>query len=101
MLERVVDLDTGRYSELGACILYVMRLAVQIESYIRYLVETNRYQNDPNNNHKVNGAFEHAYVRGLQCDQAALAEAEQHQINLRTFLETRVFKVIARWTQRA
>ena len=79
MLERVIDLDTGRYSELGSCVLYVMRLAVRIESYIHFLVESNRYQNDPGNNHKVNGAFEHAYVRGLQCDQAALAEAEQYQ----------------------
>ena len=31
-------MDTGRYSELGGSILYVVRLAVRVEGYLKFLV---------------------------------------------------------------
>jgi hypothetical protein len=39
----VVEMDTGRYSELAETILFVIRLAIRIEGYFLYLVENKFY----------------------------------------------------------
>ena len=43
MLERVVDMDAGKYSELGESILYVTRLAIRVEGYLLFLMRNKKF----------------------------------------------------------
>ncbi len=106
MLEKVLEMDTGKYSELSESILFVVRLVVRLESYIIFLV-TNRAFHQSNRNApegvrtKYNGAYFESEVRGLECDDATLEEAMACQRQLRTILHDKVFKMIARWINKA
>ena len=97
MLERVVEMDTGRCSELGSSILYVVRLAVRVEGYIGFLVKNCQFHSKTQADHQLSGAFTEAHVRGLESTHEIFAAAIEHQKTIRAFLEDRVFKIIARW----
>ena len=102
MLEKVIDMDTGRYSELSASILYVVRLAVRVEGFLLFLVKNRKFQleqkqQQENGSVQLCGAYQKADVRGLECDEETLQEALQCQKNLRNFLDNKVFVIIARW----
>jgi hypothetical protein len=103
MLERVVDMDAGRYSELGESILYVTRLAIRVEGYLLLLVRNKRFhskQKDSDTN-IYNGAYQEAEVRGLRCGEDVIKEALDCQQKIRNLLEDKMFKVIARWIKKS
>jgi hypothetical protein len=80
MLERVVEMDTGKYSELGSSILYVVRLAVRVEGYILFLMKNRQHLTDPAEDSSLNGAYERAFVRGLKCSDEVMKDALDHQV---------------------
>ena len=100
MLKQVIEMDTGVYSELSDCILYVVRLAVRVEAYLLFLVQNFEYQKNINSS-AVNGAYAEAQVRGLNCDENTIIEARNCQKTVRHLLEDKLFKIIARWTKRS
>ena len=103
MLEKAIDMDSGRYSELSESILYVTRLAIRVEGYLLFLVRNKQFhsnQRDTARSSSYNGAYQEAYVRGLQCNDDVIDSALRCQRAIRSLLEDRVFKIIARWTKR-
>ena len=105
MLEKVIDMDTGRYSELSASILYVVRLAVRVEGFLLFLVKNRNFQlaqkDTADGPMQLNGAYQKADVRGLECNEETLQEALTCQKNLRSFLDSKVFIIIARWINKS
>jgi hypothetical protein len=98
MLEKVIDMDTGRYSELSASILYVTRLAVRVEGYLKFLVRNRSFRLKQKENPSLyNGAYQEATVRGLQCREETIQDALACQKTLRCILDEKVFVIIARW----
>lgn len=88
-LERMLDLmlehDTGRFSEASSpTILYVVRLVVQVESFVLFLQDQERARE----------------LRGLACSPAHLAFLSDSQVRLRTKLNTVVFPMLERWYAR-
>lgn len=105
MLEKSLEMDSGKYSELGQAILFIVRLAIRVEGYLLFLVKSNQFHKDQRNNIgnvlKYHGAYTQALVRGLdECDDV-LGEALVCQKNIRNMLEDRVFKIIARWIKKS
>jgi hypothetical protein len=96
-------MDSGRYSELGESILYVTRLAIRVEGYLLLLVRNKRFhskQKDSETN-IYNGAYQEAEVRGLRCGEDVIKEALDCQQKIRSLLEEKIFKVIARWIKKS
>ena len=98
MLERVIDMDTGKYSILSESILYVVRLVVKIEGYILFLAKNREARKASS---KYYGSDWESNVRGLECDDEAMQVAFDHQKKLRSLLQDQVFKIIARWIKKA
>jgi hypothetical protein len=46
MLEKSLEMDSGKYSELGQAILYIVRLAIRVEGYLLFLVKSNQFHKD-------------------------------------------------------
>lgn len=101
MLERVLDMDTGKYSALSESILYILRLVIRVESYILFLWKTRAVKKEPANASKYYGGDYEADVRGLQCSDAIMGEALAAQKRLRSLLDDQVFKILARWIKNA
>jgi hypothetical protein len=104
MLERVIEMDTGKYSELGEAILYVVRMAVRVEGYLMFLVRNRAFhkqRQSEGDQGKLNGAYQNAQVRGLSCDDKVVSDAMECQQQIRTLLDEKVFKIIARWIVKA
>jgi hypothetical protein len=103
MLEKVVDMDTGKYSELGESILYVTRLAIRVEGYLLFLIRNKKFHSMQKNadTNIFNGAYVEADVRGLRCGQDVIDEALECQKRIRALLEEKMFKIIARWIKRS
>ena len=106
MLEKVIDMDTGKYSGVSEAILYVVRLCIRVEAHA-LPTQNHMFHEDQaarNTADKTglgimvyNGSDTQATVRGLHCSRTVLADALVCQKNLRTLLDDRVFKIIARW----
>ena len=107
MLSRVVDMDTGKYSELSDSILYVARLAVRIEGYLLFVVKNNEYHKGvkaavaDSSDGTTYGAYTASAVRGIACTSASAEEALKCQMKLRDILHTKVFPILAKWTIKA
>lgn len=114
MLDKVTDMDTGKFSDLSESILYVLRLAVRVEGYLVFLIKNysfHQQQDHFQDGHEekketstkpiLNGAYQEAQVRGLNSDDDVISEAKQCQQVLRNMLETKMFKIVARWIVRA
>ena len=103
MLERVVDMDSGKYSELGESILYVTRLAIRVEGYLLFLIRNKRFHSlqKESETNMFNGAYVKADVRGLRCGEVIISEALDCQRKIRVLLEEKMFKIIARWIKRS
>jgi len=85
MLDLMLEHDTGRYSESSSpTILYVVRLVVQVESFILFLQDQERARE----------------LRGLACSPAHLAFLGDSQVRLRTKLNTVVFPMLEKWHSR-
>jgi hypothetical protein len=96
MLEKVLDMDTGKYSTLSESILYVIRLVVRVEGFILFLGRHRKHKSF-SNGFRYFGAAEESSVRGLDCSEDAMQAALSAQQNLRNLLNTQVFKMIARY----
>ena len=103
MLERVVDMDSGKYSELGESILYVTRLAIRVEGYLLFLVRNKKFHNTQkfSDANIYNGAYVESNVRGLNCGDDVIEEASSCQKKIRILLEDKMFKIIARWIKKS
>ena len=104
MLEKSADMDTGKYSDISESVLYVLRLAVRIEGYMLFLEKNYDYHNsieEHKNGDKLSGAYEYAYVRGLQCSSQTIELVRSCQKSLRSMIDTKMFGIIARWIVRA
>ena len=99
MLEKVIEMDTGKFSQVSESILYVTRLAVRIEGYLMFLNRNFQFHTEQGNSEKghLNGAYQEASVRGLDCPVTILNDALKAQKSLRELLDGRVFKLLARW----
>ena len=99
MVERVIDMDSGKYSELGESILYVTRLAIRVEGYLIFLIRNKKFHamQKLSKSKIYNGAYIEADVRGLKCSDEIIEEAYVCQSKIRQLLEDKMFKVIARW----
>lgn len=85
MLELILDHDTGRYSETSSpVILYIIRLAVQLESFIIFLLDQEKARE----------------IRGLACSEASLQELAEGRQRLYNKLQNVVFPVLERWYNR-
>ena len=75
------------------------RLAVRIEGYLLFLNRNFDFHTQQGNSEKghLNGAYQEATVRGLDCPLSVLSEALTAQKRLRELIDGRVFKLIARW----
>ena len=103
MLEKVLDMDAGRYSEVSEAILYVARLAIRVEGYLLFLVQNRKFHSEKSADAAAspyNGAYEEAAVRGLKCRDDVVSRALRCQQDIRALLEDKMFKIIARWTTR-
>jgi hypothetical protein len=101
MLLKVIEMDTGKYSESSDAILYVVRLAVRVEGYLLFLVNNRKYHETSKTSTNAYGSYYEAFVRGLQCNQATIDEALASQKSLRDLLNNKVFRIIARWIRAA
>jgi len=107
MLEKVLDMDAGRYSEVSEAILYVTRLAIRVEGYLLFLVQNRKFHSNKSADADADadaspytGAYHEALVRGLKCSDDVVSRALRCQEDIRALLEDKVLKVIARWTAR-
>ena len=77
MLERVIDMDSGKYSELGESILYVTRLAIRVEGYLLFLIRNKKFHTRQisSDSRLYNGSYTEADVRGLRCGEDVIQEA--------------------------
>lgn len=105
MLEKVLEMDTGKYSELSESILYIMRMAIRVEGYLLFLFKNHEYNNKIRSGEvsasSYQGAYQEAQVRGLKIDDAFLKEAIPCQQALREVLDKKAFKMLARWIKYA
>ncbi|CAM9179352.1 unnamed protein product, partial [Ectocarpus fasciculatus] len=97
MLETVLEMDTGKYSELSECILYVIRLAVRIEGYLLFLMKNDAFKKGAKEDDRFMGAYQEAQVRGVDFKDEILAEAVECQASLRVVMDTKAFRMLARW----
>ena len=108
MLDRVADMDSGRYGATSESILYVLRLALRVEGYLLFLVKNHNFNKkkalDASKSERgewFSGAYTEAYVRGLQCSDHIIGEALACQKNIRDLIESKIFRIVARWIKRA
>ena len=99
MLLKVLEMDTGRYTKVSEAILYVVRLCVRVEGFLLYLIK-NKAFHATRAEDALNGAYQEAYVRGLEATDDMIAEAVVYQSKIRALLDGRVLKVLARWIKR-
>lgn len=100
MLLKVIEMDTGRYTRVSESILYIVRLCIRIESFLIFLVKNKEYHSSRDAD-AFNGAYNEAYVRGLQISDELLNEAIKYKTMIRGVLEGKVMKILARWIKRA
>lgn len=99
MLEVAVDKDTGRPGAANeGLILYIVRLAVRVESFLHFLV-----QHSKNDGYLERaGANWEAKVRGLPVKgDSRCADLEKMHMELRDLLEGRVFRMLLEWARLA
>ena len=102
MLDRILEMDTGKYSNISEAILYCVRLAIRIEGYLVYITKNVDFHFDQNKDeNQLNGAYHEASVRGLDCSRQVLNDTKEAQKELRNILDDRVFKMLARWIRYA
>jgi hypothetical protein len=77
-----------------------MRMAVRVEGYLLFLVR-NRNFHFSKGDDWFNGSYHEAEVRGLECDDATLVDALKCQKQIRDLLENKVFRIVARWINKA
>ena len=98
MLEKVLEMDTGRYSEISESILYVIRLSIRLEGYILFLLKNKAFATALGaGTKKCQGAYQEAEVRGLAYGVDVENEAIQCQKIMREILDNKAFKMLARW----
>jgi hypothetical protein len=100
MLERVLDMDTGKYSMLSDAILYVIRLVVRVEGFILFLGKHLQYKST-STGFKYYGADSESEIRGLTCSEDTMKSMLETQKYLRNILNDQAFKMIARWIRKA
>lgn len=99
LLDIALDLDTGKYSPgTSRLILYIVRVVVRVEAYMRYLIQHHQWDNSPN---KINSVCAQSYTRGLQAEGGVVAELEMLSFELRGKLHQHVFPMIERWSLQA
>lgn len=106
MLEKVIEMDTGKYSEISEAILYVIRLAVRVEGFIYFLTRNRQFHKKKDTtlskSGRYNGAYTESEVRGFQdCDDQTEMEAVACQLEIRNILNDKIFKILARWITKA
>lgn len=102
ILERVIDMDTGKYSAISESILYTIRMVVRVEGFILFLGRNREYKKSMETNpNKYYGSNFEADVRGLQCSEEAMATALKCQKELRQVLNDQVFRLLARWIKKS
>ena len=103
MLEQVVDMDSGKYSESSETILYVLRLAVRIEGYVKFLVKNDAFHKTSrmSSGGGTTGAYYESMVRGLEADDDLVKEAKSCVSELNSVLTTKMLKIIIRWIKKA
>jgi hypothetical protein len=104
MLLKVIEMDTGKFSELSGSILYVLRLSVRVEGFLIFLIKNREFHaksKDFIGDQPVyNGAYHEADVRGLDCADEMITEAIECQKKIRVLLDGDVFKILIRWIKK-
>ena len=107
MLLKCIEMDTGKYSELGESILYVLRLSVRVEGFLIFLIKNREFHAKIKSGEvsihakpAYNGAYQEADVRGLSCSDEMLQEAVDCQKKVRHLLDNEVFKILIRWIKK-
>jgi hypothetical protein len=98
ILSDCLDLDTGKYTQSSSALLYVSRLAVRIEGYLKVAIRHNKWVKEKNKLSRANWA---AHVRGFQCANNVISEMENVVKKLKTLLRSNVFRVLERWLKKA
>jgi hypothetical protein len=92
-----LELDTGRYSDsTAAIILYVIRLVVRVEGFMRFLSDHNHW-----NKSAVAGAGPQSHLRGLECTPEKLQLIESRRKEIRAALDECFFPLLERWAEYA
>eukprot|EP00941_MAST-03F_sp_MAST-3F-sp1_P005039 g5039.t1 len=102
MLDNALQLDTGRYSSGAApAILYAIRLAVRMESFLICLVKRANWEKLPMKE-RIASAAGISFVRGLEeIKQEFVPEWRASAERIRTRLLRRVFPMLVQWIKRS
>jgi hypothetical protein len=98
LLELSLDLDTGKFSyQSSQLILYVVRLAVRVESYMNFLVDNYKWRTQKDGP-VLNGVEARSYVRGLtdRLTEEKMRDMEGAARGLRAILNRHCFPTIGR-----
>ena len=104
LLDNILELDTGRYDAgSSSAILYVIRLYVRIEAYIRIIVDNYLWKrNSAGNildNSTVNGKAM-SYIRGLECSEASFNKFDTTLKEWKVLTLKRIFPMLLGWIRR-
>ncbi len=96
LLELALDIDTGKFSaSTSRLILFIVRLVVRVENYMRHLVYHNDWLNEPN---KINSTCARSFIRGLATDEHTVQQVRELSTKIRSSLQEHVFPMIERWS---
>jgi hypothetical protein len=102
MIDLILEYDTGRYSsENSGMILFVIRIIVRIEGWIRYIVENYEWRVQLSLDEKVSGSGAKSYIRGLECSEEHYHLLKGHRRTLRMILNRDVFGLLEAWAESA
>eukprot|EP00667_Euglena_gracilis_P000067 EG_transcript_67 len=104
MLTFALEKDPGRFRpSSGPLILYILRLAVQVEAFIHYLIRHNawRARATAAGPPPLTGAVWETFARGLHCAAESLAVLAKGQERLRALMFQQAYPMLGRWCKRA
>jgi hypothetical protein len=97
LLEAAKDLDTGKYSlSTSPTILYVLRLFVRVEGYIKFLIKHVRWTQEKD---RRTSSGPETFIRGLICDNQHLDELVRIQSSIRLSLDQELFPMLDSWNR--
>lgn len=94
LLERVIELDTGRFTRSSRVILYVIRLLVRVEGFMRFISLHHAWDKS-----SINGTGWSSFVRGFTSSDELAKLINECRMVVRTALDDRVFPMLERWAE--
>ena len=103
LLDLALEQDIGRYTEgAGPVILYILRLVVRVEGFIRFILEHYAWnckikEEQWVSTNVVNLSGAKSIIRGLECSKKNAEILAKSRAELRRLLNGRVFRMLEEW----